>query len=43
LKDKNAEYTNYFDNKTYKAEELKKLNLDGWAYLVLIKNNVKTK
>lgn len=37
LKDKNSEYSNYFDNKTYTAEDLKKLNLKPWEYLVLIK------
>jgi cyclomaltodextrinase / maltogenic alpha-amylase / neopullulanase len=39
LKDKNAEYSNYFDNKVYKAEDLKKLNLMPWEYLVLIRTN----
>ena len=38
LKDKNAEYTNYFDNKSYKSADLKKLSLEPWEYLVLVKN-----
>lgn len=37
LKDKNAEYQNYFDGKTYNAQSLKNLSLNSWEYLVLIK------
>jgi glycosidase len=38
IKDKNARYTDYFTQKEFGAEDLKKLSLTAWQYLVLIKN-----
>jgi len=37
LKDKNAEYIDYLTNKSFSYSELKKLEMEPWQYLVLIK------
>lgn len=38
IKDKKAVYKDYFTNNSYTTDDLKKLNLTPWQYLVLIKD-----